>query len=156
MIRRKLGNNELFIATTDTVIGLGGKLNDVILEKIYEVKQRDRSKKIIIVVGSLKQLEKLETLTQIHYEFINKYWPGNTTLIINNQAYRMPNNKKLIKFIKKEGPFYLTSANISNHSTIKSIEDASDVFPGIRCFDFGKGSGEPSHIIDIESGKKIR
>ena len=151
-----LKDSDIFITTTDTVLGIGGKVNNVVKSKIYELKKRDLSKPLVIVVGSIQQLEHMESLSSIHKNYIEKYWPGNVTLIINNQAYRMPNNKELLNFINDEGPFYLSSANISNESIIEDIEEAKKVFPNLKYFDFGKGSNVPSIIIDTKDGKRLR
>lgn len=152
----RIKDDELFITTTDTVLGIGGKVNDIVKEKIFQIKKRDKSKALVIVVGSIKQLKEIEIIDSNHMEYISKYWPGNVTLIINEQAYRMPNNSELLDFIKNEGPFYLSSANISNESIINSVEEAKKVFPNLKYFDFGKGSGIPSIIIDTKNGKRLR
>ena len=49
----------------------------------------------------------------------------------------MPNNKGLLNLILNEGPFYLTSCNISNQETIRTIQEAKKVFPDLIYFDFG-------------------
>lgn len=147
---------DVFITTTDTVLGIGGKVNDKVKSKIYKLKKRDLSKKLVIVVSSIEQLKKMENINKIHLKYINRYWPGNVTLIINDNAYRMPNNKELLKFIESEGPFYLSSANISNESIIKDIGEAKKIFPNLKYFDFGKGSGAPSIIIDTKTGMRLR
>lgn len=152
----KIKEHDIFITTTDTVLGIGAKVNDINKHKIYEIKKRDYTKPLIIVVASLEQLKSLEDINNYHLEYINKYWPGNVTLIINNQGYRMPNNKKLLELILNEGPFYLTSCNISNEETIKSIEEAKKVFPNLIYFDFGLGSNKASKIIDTKDGRIIR
>lgn len=151
-----LEKNELFLTTTDTVIGLGGVVNNIVKKKIYQIKQRDHKKQLIIVVANIDQLKKIETINQNHLEYINKYWPGDTTLIINGQGYRMPNHPGLLELIEKEGPFYLTSANISNCETITDINEAKKIFPCLKVFDFGKGSNNASQIIDTDTGKRLR
>lgn len=152
----KINDEELFLTTTDTVIGLGGKVNPVVAQKIYALKQRPLDKRLVIVVANLEQLKQLEKLEAKHYFYIEKYWPGPTTLIINNQAYRIPNQPELCQLIAKEGPFYLTSANLSKCSTIINIQKAKQVFPNLKAFDFGPGSNQASTIIDTETGKKLR
>ena len=153
---KKINDYDIFITTTDTVLGIGSKINEINKNKIYEIKKRSYDKPLIIVVGSIDQLKSLENINEIHLDYINKYWPGNVTLIINGQGYRMPNNKDLINFILNEGPFYLTSCNISNHETLNDLEEAKKVFPNLIYFDFGKGSNKASRIIDTKTGKIIR
>lgn len=152
----KIKNNQLFITTTDTVLGIGAKVNEKNKEQIFKIKNRDSSKSLVIVVANIEQLKQFETLNDVHLKYINKYWPGNVTLIINNNAYRIPNNKDLLELIKKEGPFYLTSCNISNQEIIKDLDQAKKIFPNLIYFDFGTGSNKPSIIIDTKNGKRLR
>ncbi|MGL5732503.1 MAG: Sua5/YciO/YrdC/YwlC family protein [Metamycoplasmataceae bacterium] len=152
-----LKKDEIFITTTDTLIGIGSKINDQNLIKIYELKKRPIDKKIIIVIGSIDQLKKLEKLDENALEYINKYWPGPTTLIINDNAYRMPNNMELLNFIIKEGPFFLTSANISGERNCETLEEAKKMFPTInKVYNFGYGTNVASSIIDVANGRKLR
>lgn len=70
-----LKKDELFLTTTDTVIGLGGKVNVVVKEKIYKIKNRDPKKQLIIVVSSIQQLKKMESINENQLIYINRYWP---------------------------------------------------------------------------------
>ena len=152
----KIEDNEVFIVTTDTLIGLAGKVNPVVYQKIFELKQRDWKKKLIIAISSVEQLEQFEDLKDYHYQYIKRYWPGPVTLIINGQGYRIPNKPKLIELIANQGPFYLSSANLSNCSTINNVKEVAKIFPNLKVFDFGLGSNQASIIIDTETGKRIR
>ena len=64
--------------------------------------------------------------------------------------------KGLLNLILNEGPFYLTSCNISNQETIRTIQEAKKIFPNLIYFDFGPGSNKASQIIDTKTGKVIR
>ncbi len=152
-----LKKDEIFITTTDTLIGIGSKINNDNLKALYQLKQRPLNKKIVIVVGSIEQLEKLETIDDKTMEYISQYWPGATTLIINHNSYRMPNNKELLNLIEKEGPFFLTSANISGKDNCLTIEEAKKIFPSIKkIYNFGYGTNVGSSIIDVATGRKLR
>ncbi|MGV2392448.1 UNVERIFIED_CONTAM: Sua5/YciO/YrdC/YwlC family protein [Campylobacter lari] len=50
--------DEIFVCTTDTVNGIGGPVNQNTLDCLYYLKNRDISKKIIILVGSIEQAKK--------------------------------------------------------------------------------------------------
>lgn len=153
----KLDENELFICTTDTVLGIGGKINDKNLENIFMTKRRSPNKRVIVVVSSIEQLKTMESLNNKQIKIANSYWPGDTTLIINGNGYRMPNNDGLLELININGPLYLSSANISGQSECKNIDEAKQVFKEInKFFDFGLGSGKPSKIINIDNGDVIR
>ena len=69
----KIKEHDIFITTTDTVLGIGGKVNDINKEKIQKIKKRDYTKPLIIVIGSLEQLKSLENINEEHLKYINKY-----------------------------------------------------------------------------------
>lgn len=149
--------NDLLISTTDTVLGIGGKINDKVKELIYEIKGRDKSKKLIILVASIEQARKFSEWNSQAEGFAKKYWPGPTTLVVNDQGFRMPNQPKLIEFLKENGPIYMSSCNLSNAPICKNIEDAKLVFPEIKnIYNFGKMSQVPSQIIRVEDGEILR
>ena len=127
--------SNLIITTTDTVLGLGGKINEEVKNNIYELKGRDRAKKLIILVASLKQAR----------------------IVVNDQGFRMPNQKLLLDFLEKNGPMYMTSCNISNAPVCKTIEEAKEIFPEItNIYNFGNMSQKPSMIIRAEDKKILR
>ena len=149
--------NELIISTTDTVLGIGGKVNEKIKKLIYEIKGRDRNKKLIILVSSIKQARMFPEWNIQAEQYAKKYWPGATTLVVNNQGFRMPNQKKLLKYLEQNGPIYMSSCNLSNAPVCKTIEDAKLIFPEIKnIYNFGKMTQQPSQIIRVEDGEILR
>ncbi|BAW18199.1 SUA5-like translation suppressor [Mycoplasmopsis bovigenitalium] len=148
--------NNLFISSTDTVCGIAGPICEQTLEQIYTLKKRNKNKKIIILVGSLEQARQFSQWNSEAEEFAKKYWPGAYSLIVNNQGFRMPNQPKLIEYLLKNGPVYMTSANISGQAPIE-LKQAQDVFPQIKnIYDFGPSSGQPSKIYNIDTKTWIR
>ncbi|OAB48862.1 Sua5/YciO/YrdC/YwlC family protein [Mycoplasmopsis gallinarum] len=150
--------NDIFICSTDTVTGIGGPINQNTLDKIYELKQRPKNKKIMIVVGSIEQARNFKEWNYEADRFAQKYWPGAYSIVINNQGFRMPNNKMLCDFLLKNGPMYLTSANISGQNPIK-LSEASKVFPEVKnIYDFGEStqSNEASKIYNLDIKEWIR
>ena len=149
--------NELIISTTDTVLGIGGKVNEKIKKLIYEIKGRDENKKLIILVSSIKQARMFSEWNIQAEQYAKKYWPGATTLVVNNQGFRMPNQKKLLEYLEQNGPIYMSSCNLSNAPVCKTIEDAKLIFPEIKnIYNFGKMSQQPSQIIRVEDGEILR
>ncbi len=149
--------NELIISTTDTVLGIGGKVNEKIKKLIYEIKGRDENKKLIILVSSIKQARMFPEWNIQAEQYAKKYWPGATTLVVNNQGFRMPNQKKLLEYLEQNGPIYMSSCNLSNAPVCKTIEDAKLIFPEIKnIYNFGKMSQQPSQIIRVEDGEILR
>ncbi len=149
--------NELIISTTDTVLGIGGKVNEKIKKLIYEIKGRDENKKLIILVSSIKQARMFPEWNIQAEQYAKKYWPGATTLVVNNQGFRMPNQKKLLEYLEQNGPIYMSSCNLSNAPVCKTIEDAKLIFPEIKnIYNFGKMTQQPSQIIRVEDGEILR
>lgn len=149
--------NELIISTTDTVLGIGGKVNEKIKKLIYEIKGRDENKKLIILVSSIKQARMFPEWNIQAEQYAKKYWPGAITLVVNNQGFRMPNQKKLLEYLDQNGPIYMSSCNLSNAPVCKTIEDAKLIFPEIKnIYNFGKMSQQPSQIIRVEDGEILR
>lgn len=149
--------SELIISTTDTVLGIGGKVNEKIKKLIYEIKGRDENKKLIILVSSIKQARMFLEWNIQAEQYAKKYWPGATTLVVNNQGFRMPNQKKLLEYLEQNGPIYMSSCNLSNAPVCKTIEDAKLIFPEIKnIYNFGKMTQQPSQIIRVEDGEILR
>ena len=149
--------SELIISTTDTVLGIGGKVNEKIKKLIYEIKGRDENKKLIILVSSIKQARMFSEWSIQAEQYAKKYWPGATTLVVNNQGFRMPNQKKLLEYLEQNGPIYMSSCNLSNAPVCKTIEDAKLIFPEIKnIYNFGKMTQQPSQIIRVEDGEILR
>lgn len=149
--------NELIISTTDTVLGIGGKVNEKIKKLIYEIKGRDENKKLIILVSSIKQARMFPEWNIQAEQYAKKYWPGAITLVVNNQGFRMPNQKKLLEYLDQNGPIYMSSCNLSNAPVCKTIEDAKLIFPEIKnIYNFGKMTQQPSQIIRVEDGEILR
>lgn len=147
---------DIFITTTDTVCGIGGPINDETLNKLYVLKHRPANKKIMILVGSIEQARQFKQWNNEADEFAKKYWPGNYSIVVNNQGFRMPNQQGLINFLLDKGPMYVTSANISGCAPIE-ISQAASIFPQIsNVYDFGQPSGQASKIYNLDTHQWIR
>ncbi|WP_027122975.1 L-threonylcarbamoyladenylate synthase [Metamycoplasma spumans] len=149
--------SKLFISTTDTVIGIGGPVNEEVKNLIYDIKGRDRNKKLIILVSSIKQARQFKEWNTQAEAYAKEYWPGATTLVVNDQGFRMPNQKKLLDFLEQNGPAYMSSCNLSNAPVCKTIENAKALFPEVdNVYNFGEMSQQPSKIIRVEDGEILR
>ncbi|TPR54275.1 L-threonylcarbamoyladenylate synthase [Metamycoplasma neophronis] len=149
--------NKLFISTTDTVIGIGGPVNEEVKNLIYDIKGRDRNKKLIILVSSIKQARKFPEWNSQAEAYAKNYWPGAVTLVVNDQGFRMPNQKGLLEYLETNGPAYMSSCNLSNAPVCKTIENAKQLFPEIdNVYNFGEMSQQPSKIIRVEDGEILR
>ena len=127
---------------TDTVWGLGClPSSEKGVDKIYEIKGRDRSKPLILMSDKAENLFPYLNKIPNKVEFlINKYFPGALTIVAekstkapdyltsgqNTVGIRVPNNeffKKLCSVID-EHVLATTSANLSNHPSSKCYDEA--------------------------------
>lgn len=128
---------------TDTVWGLGcDAKNSKAVKRIYQLKQREESKSLIILVDGISMLkeyigklpekaldilEKSEKPTTIIYEDARNLAP-NTIAADGTIAIRIVQNEFCKKVIAAFGsPIVSTSANISGELTAKSFAEISSV-----------------------------
>jgi len=97
---------------TDTIYGiLGSALNPKTVERVYEVKGRDKNKPLIILISQLSDLGLFDIkLMPGLKKILSKYWPGKVSIILpcsnqkfeylhrgqNSLAFRLPKNKRFI------------------------------------------------------------
>lgn len=129
---------KIIIFPTDTVYALSCSIYDIeSLNKIYLIKEREKEKKIAVLVSNIDQIEKLVYLTEIDRLVINKFMPGALTLICktkesfykisgyNNLGIRIPNSKIALDIINEYGPMFATSVNKSG---CNSINDYNTIY----------------------------
>ena len=141
-IKNYLLNGKTILYPTDTVWGLGcDATNESAVKKIYQLKNREESKSLIILVASIEMLQKhvgnipekaLEILktsvkpTTIIYNN-PKELAANTIAVDDTIAIRIPKDPFCIQLIKEFGkPIVSTSANVSGEPTPKSFSEISE------------------------------
>jgi len=169
-----LKNGGVGVMPTDTLYGLvGSAFSKKAVNRIYKLKKRNKSKKFIILIASIKDLEKFGIKYPYKLEFVGmlkKVWPGKVSIIINNIAFRMPKNKKLLEILKQVGPLVAPSANLEDLKPAKNIKEAKEYFGPARNassiadaggdkVDFylsgGTLKGKPSALIKINKNSEI-
>jgi len=121
---------------TNSVYGLGGDpLNIEVINRIYDIKYRDRSKGLLLLVADTEEAEKIADFSKISYKLAERFWPGQLTLILkkkepniipsevtaskNTVGIRVPENEIILAILKKLkskgyfGGIIGTSANYS-------------------------------------------
>ena len=137
-------NNKIIAFPTDTVYGVGALINDEIsINKIYELKERDLDKPLAVLVGNIDDVYDLvEYLPDKAKELIINYWPGALTIIckknnkvpsvlnpkFNTIGIRMPNNKTALEILRKFGPLATTSINRSGEQAINDYETIKKLY----------------------------
>ncbi|MGB3150443.1 MAG: L-threonylcarbamoyladenylate synthase [Maribacter sp.] len=129
----------LILYPTDTVWGIGcDATNEAAVNKIYDLKNRDKNKALICLVGNDAMLEKyIETVSDLAYDIMDLSTKP-TTIIYDNPkgiaqnlivadktlAVRVASDKFCQYLINKfKKPIVSTSANIEGSATPKSFKE---------------------------------
>lgn len=141
-------NEKIVILPTETVYGIcASAYSDNAINKIYEIKKRNMSKSLIVLISNLDMLyEIVEDVNEMEKNLIDKYWPGPLTIIFHKNknsklskyvsnsstiAVRLTSNKLISNIIEKSGvPIVAPSANISGDVTGTKISKIIDNFNG--------------------------
>lgn len=175
----------VFGMKTDTVYGIMCSAYDKkAIDKIYEIKNRDKNKPLGIFVNKnilyKDNIKNIINIDKFDYELFlnmaNKYWEGAVTFILpknkNNQCLnylsdndkiglRAPNTKIIIDIINNiNTPLAQTSLNISGEKEVESFDELIEKFSDKLDFaikiEDDKYDNIPSSIIEItESDYKI-
>jgi len=142
-------NEGLVVAVpTDTVYGL--VCRD--LEGLYRVKPRD--KPCTVLCAGLDQLD-LE-LSVSERTLAESVWPGAVTIVFEcGIGVRVPKYETLLEVLKRVGPVYSTSCNLSGKGVCQSVEEIESVFGDLLIMEGDVGSGVPSRVMR-SNGKVLR
>lgn len=171
-IIKLIKNHEIGVLPTDTLFGLvGSAFSKKAVEKIYQLKERNPKSPCIILISSIKDLEKFNIkLDKNSKIFLRKNWPGKISVALSCPdkklqylhrgtkflAFRFPNKKELINLIKKTGPLVAPSANPENKKPASSITEAKKYFGDEADFYVpGKANAIHSTLVKIEKGEII-
>jgi len=148
-----LKNDGIGVIPTDTLYGLvGSAFSRKAINRIYKIKNRDKKKKLIILISSIKDLEKFNIkINKEQAKILAKFWPGKVSIILNNIAFRLPAKKSLIEILRKTGPLVAPSANPENLEPAENIIKAKEYFGENVDFYLSGGTlkSNPSTLIKI-------
>lgn len=162
-------NGGLVVLPTDTLYGLcASAFNKKAIEKIYKIKERDKSKPLITLIHSLKDLKQFGVkVNEEQAKFLEKIWPGKVTVEFSHSlkkfsiiraghdysGFRMigNNNKNLFNLIKKVGPIVAPSANKESFTPAETIKEAKMYFGDEvdLYLNGGKRTGAPSTLVRV-------
>ena len=173
----------VIIYPTDTVYGIGVLPDRNAIEKLYEIKKRDKSKKLIALIADISTINEVMDSTdgssgdiEILEKIASVYWPGDLTVVIKAKkeitkiieinddesndstiGVRIPNNPIALEIIRQSGGIVLTtSANFTGENPVKEYEDLNkDLADQVDYVVRGTNgsSGIPSTIIKIYNNK---
>jgi L-threonylcarbamoyladenylate synthase len=163
---------------TDSVYGLGGDPRNLdVINKIFEVKFRDRSKGLLLLVYDIEDVKKIAEFNPLAEVLANNFWPGQLTLILKKKepniippeltgfkdtiGVRIPSNELILEILKSLklkvgfGGIIGTSANYSGEApSISGDEVVRKILSPIDLvIDSGKTKSKKSTtIVDCSSG----
>ncbi len=147
------------VMSTDTIYGLvGSAFSRVAINRIYKIKKRNKSKKLIFLISNISDLKKFKIkINKEQAKILEKFWPGKVSIIIENIAFRLPDNKSLIKILKQTGPLVAPSANPEGLKPAKNIAEAKKYFGSNIDFYLSGGTlkAKPSILIKINKNGEI-
>jgi L-threonylcarbamoyladenylate synthase len=161
-------NGGIVIFPTDTAIGIGCKLNnEKSLKKLFEIRKRPQNKPMLILVDSVEMAQKylLPIPQEIIDKLIDRYWPGELTIIFNcnidkvpslarnggnTLGVRLPDNFKLRALIKEIGaPIVAPSANFSGEKPPFKLEELDPELEKLADYVLKEGTGLQKNVSTI-------
>ena len=168
---------KLIAFPTDSVYGIGGDpLNTEVIERIFEIKFRDRKKGLLLLVADYGEAAKIAQFNDMADILVKHFWPGQLTLILNRSesciipeeisvfqntlGIRVPANEILLSILEKLknrgrfGGIIGTSANYSGEPPSISGDEIARKFlsPIDFIIDGGKSKSKISTtIVDCTS-----
>ena len=162
--KTSLLDNGVIVVPTDTVYGLATLSSSKEgINRIYEIKNRDKSKLLPIVVNSYKMLMSVIDIDMDYIKKLSLFFPGSLTIVCKRNpsfdyfdaktiAVRMIDTPLVNKIIESVNePLALTSANISNEGNVSDPMELLDIFDGVVDCVFldGKVKNIESTIVEI-------
>jgi len=141
-----LERGQVVMCPTDTVYGLlADATNEKAVEKVFEIKRRNRKKAVPIFVKDVEMAKKLAIMDKDLEEFLEELWPGKITVALNRKkncglskilfgrkktiGLRIPDYKLVAEILKKiNRPLTGTSANISGRASSTKIKEILEQF----------------------------
>lgn len=145
---------------TETAYGIAADAtSSEAVEKVYEAKNRPRSKGLTAIVDSLETAEKYADLSREEKKIVEKFMPGPLTLVAGKKedvpdnlnqdfAFRISSGEVASK-LSEIGPITATSANISGRETSYAVEDISEELLEKVDFVIDVGELDPSETSTI-------
>lgn len=165
-----LESGGVVVLPTDTVYGVAAKVtNGGAVRRIFEIKQRDRSKAVAVLVPSFESAKDLAEISPEATESITREWPGPLTIVVTRSqsarglwlggddrtiGLRMPDHKFLLEVLERTGPLAATSANPSGSETFMEPGEIAMKLDVDLVVDGGVLRGVSSRVVSFVEGQK--
>lgn len=147
---------------TETVYGLGAMADDeAAIERLYELKQRPRGKKMTILISDKRDIEDyVGLITPESRKLMDRFWPGPLTLVMPSKrggeiGLRMPAHKVAADLISiSKMSIAAPSANISGQPPATNAREVFEIFSGKIDIILDNGTkpiGIPSTVVRVSN-----
>ncbi|MEN6621024.1 MAG: L-threonylcarbamoyladenylate synthase [Smithella sp.] len=162
-----LNNGGIIIYPTDTVYGLGcGLTNKKGIERIYEIKKRDKKKPLSFICSDLKHISQYAKVTDYAYKMMKRLLPGPYTFILEasrlvpklilpkrqTTGIRVPDNNICLALVRELGqPIISTSVKTAEGENIGNPYIIEEIWNKLvdLIIDGGTIVPEPSSVISL-------
>lgn len=170
----KLNKGDVVIFPTDTVYGIGARIDDIdALESIYKIKKRPKDKRLAVLCATPYDIDKIAYLNESAIKLINNYMPGALTIILKSKeeyrndyifetvAVRIPNHELALRILRENGPMATSSVNTSGSLPLNDYIEIVKKFGNDVMYVYPNASSSSkisSTIVDLtgETVKLIR
>lgn len=135
-----LKNNEIVLASTDTILGFLGNCTRESYDKIVQIKQAPPRRPFLILVSSFEKVGNfvdLDELSQTTTAFVKRCWPGPVTFVFKAKpdlppylaselgtiALRCPDHAGLQAILPEFDGLFSTSANKTDEPPLQTISE---------------------------------
>ncbi len=162
-----VADGELVVYPTETVYGLGADaLDPEAVERVFELKGRDRSNPLSLGVESVDAALRYTKPTEFAVAFARAFLPGPVTVVVERGSsvpdvltagrdrvgVRIPDHSVARALLRETGPLTATSANVSGRGSVTRVADLDDrIREGVAAvIDDGEAPGTESTVVDPE------
>ena len=168
-----LEEGHLISYPTDTTYGIGcDVLNRRAVEKVYDLKKKDRKKPLSVICADIQTLSQYAGISNTAFRILRRLLPGPYTFVLpatplvpkvmltprKTVGVRIPDVLILHQIVEALGrPLISTSATLEDGTVLNDPYDIEKRFRGkIDIVIEGECPGEPSSIIDLtQEGPEI-
>ncbi|MBN1932129.1 MAG: threonylcarbamoyl-AMP synthase [Desulfobacterales bacterium] len=167
MVVEVLKKGGIIAYPTDTYYGIGCDImNKKAIQKVYQLKQRDKNKPFSFICSGLKNISNYAKVSNYAYKTMKRLLPGPYTFILEGSklvpkimltkrktaGIRVPQNQICIALIEElENPIISTSATMPDGNIFQDPSLIHDYFKSRIdvVIDGGSVPGHPSSIISL-------
>ena len=165
-----LGGGGLIAFPTDTVYGLGARVDDAeAIARLFSAKGRSEQKAIPVLLGDAGDLERVaRDLPEAARVLAARFWPGPLTLVVPRRpelpgvlgpdpsiGVRVPDHPVACRLLRAAGPLAVTSANRAGGPNARTAAEVTAQLGGRieLVLDGGEApGGRPSTVVDLAGG----